>query len=180
MPLRRHKQKWRTYTIQNRPIDVYRPWLSSFFSFLHMSNFHRHLRNIDCLSFVMCRLLALVLIVNRLLFFFFFSRCSHLQNYWSKQGRRYAPLSSLYYLDVFANFSLTLAICYIKYLGMNPVCLRLVQHHSKRRKRRIQTSNAQNSLTYSVTTVSYSCKFFTTVATDTILEIKIKSFVCKF
>ncbi len=62
---------------------------------------HRHLRNIDCPSFVMCPLLALVLIVNRLLFFFFFFCCSHLQNYWSKQGRRYAPLSSLYYLDVY-------------------------------------------------------------------------------
>ncbi len=46
---------------------------------------HRHLRNIDCLSFVMCRLLVPVLIVNRLLFFFFC--CGHLQNYWSKQGR---------------------------------------------------------------------------------------------
>jgi hypothetical protein len=40
---------------------------------------HRHLRNIDCLSFVMCRLLVPVLIVNRLLFFFF--HCGHLQNY---------------------------------------------------------------------------------------------------
>ncbi len=32
---------------------------------------HRHLSNIDCLSFVMCPLLAPVLVVNRLLFFFF-------------------------------------------------------------------------------------------------------------
>jgi hypothetical protein len=60
---------------------------------------HRHLRNIDSLSFVMCRLLAPVLIVNRILFFFFFFCCSHLQNYWSKQGRQ--ALSSLYYLDVY-------------------------------------------------------------------------------
>jgi hypothetical protein len=60
---------------------------------------HRHLRNIDRLSFVMCPILAPVLIVNRLLFFFFC--CGHLQNYWSKQGRRYAPLSSLYYIDVY-------------------------------------------------------------------------------
>jgi len=36
---------------------------------------HRHLSNIDCLSFVMCLLLAPVLIVNRLLFFFFC--CGH-------------------------------------------------------------------------------------------------------
>ncbi len=49
----------------------------------------------------MCPLLALVLIVNRLLFFFFFFCSGHLQNYWSKQGRRYMPLSSLYYLDVY-------------------------------------------------------------------------------
>jgi hypothetical protein len=47
----------------------------------------------------MCQLLAPVLIVNRLLFFFFC--CGHLQNYWSKQGRRYMPLSSLYCLDVY-------------------------------------------------------------------------------
>ncbi len=33
---------------------------------------HRHLRNIDSLSFVMCPLLAPVLIVNRLLFLFLF------------------------------------------------------------------------------------------------------------
>ncbi len=75
---------------------------------------HRHLRNIDCLSFAMCPLLAPVLIVNRLLFFFFFFCCGHLQNYWSKQGRRYAPLSSLYYYGVtktslfYFNFSLVL------------------------------------------------------------------------
>ncbi len=62
---------------------------------------HRHLRNIDCLSFVMCLLLAPVLIVIRILFFFFC--CSHLQNYWSKQGRRYTPLSSLYFLDVYGH-----------------------------------------------------------------------------
>ncbi len=62
---------------------------------------HRLLRNIDCLSFVMCPLLVPVLIVNRLLFFSFFFCCSHLQNYWSKQGRQNAPLSSLYYLDVY-------------------------------------------------------------------------------
>ncbi len=60
---------------------------------------HRHLRNIDCLSFVMCLLLALVLIVIRLLFFC----CSHLQNYLSKQGRQNAPLSGLYYLDVYGS-----------------------------------------------------------------------------
>jgi hypothetical protein len=75
--------------------------------FLYLTTFHRHLRNIDYLSFFMCRLLALVLIINRLLFFFFFFHCGHLQNYWSKQGRRYMPLSSLYYLDVYANFSWT-------------------------------------------------------------------------
>jgi len=40
----------------------------TFFPFV--SDVHRHLRNIDCLSFVMCRLLAPVLIVNRLLFLF--------------------------------------------------------------------------------------------------------------
>ncbi len=67
----------------------------------HGSLNHRHLRNIDCLSFVMCPLLASVLIINRLLFFFFFFCCGHLQNYWSKQGRQCAPLSSLYYLDVY-------------------------------------------------------------------------------
>ncbi len=64
---------------------------------------HRHLSNIDCLSFVVCPLLAPVLIVNRLLFFFFFFFCGHLQNYWSKQDRQYVPLSSLYYLDVYAS-----------------------------------------------------------------------------
>ncbi len=62
---------------------------------------HRHLRYIDCLSFVMCLLLAPVLIVNRLLFSFFFFCCGHLQNYWSKQGRRYVLLSSQYFLDVY-------------------------------------------------------------------------------
>jgi hypothetical protein len=67
--------------------------------FLAIGLSHRHLRNIDCLSFVMCPLLAPVLIVNRLLFFFFC--CGYLQNYCSKQGRWYAPLSSLYYLDVY-------------------------------------------------------------------------------
>ncbi len=51
----------------------------------------------------MCPLIAPVLIVNKLLFFFFFFCCGHLQNYWSKQGRRYAPLSSLYYLDVYGS-----------------------------------------------------------------------------
>jgi hypothetical protein len=50
----------------------------------------------------MCRLLAPVLIVHRLHLFFFFFCCGNLQNYWSKQGKRYAPLSSLYYLDVYA------------------------------------------------------------------------------
>jgi hypothetical protein len=60
---------------------------------------HRHLSNIDCLTFVMCPLLAPVLIVNRLLFFFFC--CGRLQNYWSKQNRQYTPLSSLYLLDVY-------------------------------------------------------------------------------
>jgi hypothetical protein len=39
---------------------------------------HRHLRNIDCLSFVMCWLLGPVLIVNRLLFFLFFFCCGQL------------------------------------------------------------------------------------------------------
>jgi len=48
----------------------------------------------------MCPILAAVLLVNRLLFFFFC--CSHLQNYRSKQGRWYALLSSLYYLDIYA------------------------------------------------------------------------------
>ncbi len=71
------------------------------FSFIFYHFVHRHLRNIDCLSFVMCRLLAPVLIVNMLLFFFFFFCCGHLQNHWSKQGRRYALLSSQYYLDVY-------------------------------------------------------------------------------
>ncbi len=51
----------------------------------------------------MCPLIAPVLIVNKLPFFFFFFCCGHLQNYWSKQGRRYAPLSSLYYLDVYGS-----------------------------------------------------------------------------
>ncbi len=62
---------------------------------------HRHLSNIDFLSFVMCPLLVPVKLVNRLLFFFFFFCCGCLQNYWNKQGRRYAPLSSLYFLDVY-------------------------------------------------------------------------------
>jgi hypothetical protein len=76
------------------------------FQFLILAgNNHIHLRNTDCLSFVMCQLLAPVLIVNRLLFFFFFFRCFHLQNYWSKQGRWYTPLISLYYLDVYGNNS---------------------------------------------------------------------------
>ncbi len=57
---------------------------------------HRHLRIIECKSFVMSPLQATA--NNRLLFFFFC--CGHLQNYWSKQGRQYEPLSSLYYLDV--------------------------------------------------------------------------------
>ncbi len=60
---------------------------------------HRHLSNIDCLRFVMCPQLLPVLIVIRLLFFFFCCGC--LQNHWSKQGRRYVPLSSLYFLDVY-------------------------------------------------------------------------------
>ena len=44
-------------------------------------NNHRHLRNIDCLSFAMWRLIVPVLIVNRPLFFFFFFCCGHLHNY---------------------------------------------------------------------------------------------------
>ncbi len=49
------------------------------FTVLIISSKHRHLSNIDCLSFVMCPLLVPVLIVNRLLFFFFYCGC--LQNY---------------------------------------------------------------------------------------------------
>jgi len=67
---------------------------------------HRHLRNIDYLSFVMCQLLVSVLIVNRFLFFFFC--CGHLQNYWNKQGRQHVPLSSLYYLDVYVQAILSI------------------------------------------------------------------------
>ncbi len=51
----------------------------------------------------MCPLLGPVLIGNRLLFFFFC--CSHLRNYWSKQGRQYVPLSCLYYLDVYGGIT---------------------------------------------------------------------------
>jgi hypothetical protein len=58
---------------------------------------HRHLSIIDCLSFVVCPLLAPLV----LYFFSFFFCCGHLQYSWSKQGRHYVPLSSLYFLDVY-------------------------------------------------------------------------------
>jgi hypothetical protein len=75
-----------------------------------------HLRNIDYLSCVMCLLLVQVFIVNRLLFFFFFFCCNHLQNYWSKQGRWYAPLSSLYYLDVYGPCPQNRSLFYLPWL----------------------------------------------------------------
>jgi len=57
--------------------------------------YHRYRKaKIDCLSFVMCPLLAQLIIA----FFFLFFCCSLLQYYFSKQGRQYVPLSSLYIL----------------------------------------------------------------------------------
>jgi hypothetical protein len=47
----------------------------------------------------MCRLLEPAFIGNKLLYFLF--NCGHLQNYKSKQGRQYMPISGLYYLDVY-------------------------------------------------------------------------------
>ncbi len=55
---------------------------------------HRYWKSkIDCLRFVMCLHPVPV-------FQGFFFCCSHWQYLWSKQGRQYVPLSSLYYLDV--------------------------------------------------------------------------------
>ncbi len=59
--------------------------------YVWMQCLHRYQKaKIDCLSFVMCPLLAQLIIA--------FFCCGRLQYYFSKQGRRYAPLSSLYIL----------------------------------------------------------------------------------
>jgi hypothetical protein len=64
----------------------------------------------------MCPLLAPVLIAIRLLFFLFC--CGHLQNYWSKQGRQYVPLCSLYYLHVYGRYAQLSSLYYLDVCGI--------------------------------------------------------------
>ncbi len=78
----------------------------TFCELLCLELYHRHQSIIDCLSFVMCPLLAPLIIG----FFSFFFCCSHLQYYWSKQGRWYVPLSSLYFLDVYELYLIVLDV----------------------------------------------------------------------